>query len=138
MKDTRVNLRISEDIKEHLLSIAESNNLTVSEVIRNILNEKLIENKNNEDFEKKIMEQKLQKIKEALSEKNSLYLEGNNLNARIFYENFDINLHKNAYKKIFYFIEIQLYKDNEMFMDINITQNQKFEFKYGGFLHITL
>lgn len=138
MKDTRVNLRISESVKEQLSNIAKSNNSTVSDVIRDIIDEKLLEN-NEEDFERVIMEQKAQRIIESLSSKKSMYFEGNSLNAKIFYEDFKVELCKASTDKIAncsYFISIDLYRNNKTFMNIALTKFQKFEFKYGGFLHI--
>lgn len=129
MKDTRVSLRINEELKEYLETLAECNNLSVSEVIRNILDENLHEDIEN-DFELKSLERKATKIKNTLSKSNWIYLEGLNTTAEIKFDDFKIDafiMQNDSGIKGTPLIRLELFMQEELIFVMHISNENKIE-----------
>ena len=65
MKDTKLNLRISEEMKSKLDIIAQEEDKTVSDIIRGMINVG-IDGFMDIDFDKKMLDQKIEKVKVML------------------------------------------------------------------------
>ena len=89
MKDTTINIRLNAELKKHLEAIAQINDMNMSETIRAILKENL-EAENIANLKLISLERKADKVRDILSNSNSMYLVGKNSEVEIQFKDFDV------------------------------------------------
>lgn len=89
MKDTTINIRLNAELKKHLEAIAQINDMNMSETIRAILKENL-EAENIANLKLISLERKAYKVRDILSNSNSMYLVGKNSEVEIQFKDFDV------------------------------------------------
>lgn len=89
MKDTNINIRLNAELKKHLEAIAQINDMNMSETIRAILKENL-EAENIANLKLISLERKADKVRDILSNSNSMYLVGKNSEVEIQFKDFDV------------------------------------------------
>lgn len=94
VKDTRITLRLNEELKSILDSIAESENLTTSDVIRNMINSE-IEMLKSKKFYEQFMVFKRNEILSILknsSKKMVHIINSNNNRCSVFFDEFEVTI----------------------------------------------
>ncbi|CEQ26509.1 Uncharacterised protein [[Clostridium] sordellii] len=89
MKDTNINIRINAELKKHLETLSQINNMNMSETIRAILKENL-EAENNTNLKLISLERKADKVRDILSKSKVVYLLGENSEVEIKFNEFDV------------------------------------------------
>lgn len=137
MKDTKLNLRISEDIKNKLDFIAQEKQVTVSDIIRGLIDSE-INNCMGIDFDKKLLTLKMEDIKSILDdleqEKDKFVMVSNSNDKQLCVVDFDtyeISIKSYELKdepiKETEFIELNLFKSEIMVAKYFITKNSKIQ-----------
>lgn len=131
MKNSSINLRISDNLRIHLEGIAKANGKSLSDFIRLSLEEKIFnEMEMSEEYE--ILKIKAEKIKESLKDNNWLYIEGEYSTIEIQYDDFEIDV--NTWKSDYagrgnVLISLKMYKDSNLILVTHLTNDIKFEIK---------
>lgn len=89
MKDTNINIRINAELKKHLETLAQINDMSMSETIRLILKENL-EAENNANLKLLSLERKADKMREVLAKSSIVHLVGKNSETEIHFKDFDV------------------------------------------------
>ena len=131
MKNSSINLRVSEDIKHYLEGIAKANEKSVSDVVRLILEEKIY-NESEVDEEYETLKIKAQKIKAVLENNDWIYVEGEHSTLEIKYDSFDISV--NIYQSYCsstgsVLLDLKLYRNSNLILVTHLTNNTRFEIK---------